>query len=155
MSKAPRRILATVAVAAVAIGLFLLIAQDQETLRVRAAVTADDPQSVHYAAKLTGAGITRGTGYRLLNNGDEIFPAMLEAINGATRRISFETYIYEKGETANAFTAAFEAAAKRGVQVNMVVDSMGSGSMEEAHVERLRQAGATCLLYTSPSPRDS
>ena len=34
----------------------------------------------------------------MLTNGDQIFPAMLEAIRGAKRRISFETYIYETGE---------------------------------------------------------
>lgn len=142
MRKAFRVTFKVVLVAAAAIGLFLLIAQDQETLRIRAAVPASDPQALHYVAKLTGAGITRGTGYTILNNGDEIFPAMLEAIGRAAHRISFETYIYEKGATADRFTAALEAAARRGVQVNLLVDSFGGGSMEDSHIERLRQAGA-------------
>ena len=50
---------------------------------------------------------------------------MLEAIDGARRRISFETYIYDTGEIADQFTAALEEAARRGVQVNLVVDAVG------------------------------
>ena len=51
---------------------------------------------------------------------------MMEAVQSAKLRISFETYIYNKGVLGQQFTDAFEAAAKRGVQVNLVVDAMGS-----------------------------
>ena len=53
---------------------------------------------------------------------------MLEAIRGAKRRISFETYIYDTGEVANQFTAALEEAARRGVRVSIVVDAVGASS---------------------------
>jgi hypothetical protein len=44
-------------------------------------------------------------------------------------RIAFESYIYEKGDVGERFTAAFEAAARRGVRVRMVLDSVGSGTL--------------------------
>jgi cardiolipin synthase len=72
---------------------------------------------------------------------------MLEAIRGARRRISFETYIYGKGEIANQFTAALEEAARRGVRVSVVVDAVGSNSMEDAHVERLRSVGCRIAKF--------
>ena len=54
----------------------------------------------------------------MLTNGDQIFPAMLQAIREAKRRVSFETYIYDDGEMAEAFTAALRrsGAARRARQ---------------------------------------
>ena len=52
----------------------------------------------------------------MLTNGDQIFPPMLKAIREARRRISFETYIYTKGEMAEAVHARLRKAAQRGVR---------------------------------------
>jgi len=128
-------------VAAVVVSISLMLAQDNFTLQIRRAVGARDPGHASYVAALVGAHATRGTDYDVLTNGDQVFPAMLDAIRGAKRRISFETYIYDTGEIANQFTAALEEAARRGVRVSVVVDAVGSSSMESAHVERLKSAG--------------
>jgi cardiolipin synthase len=66
---------------------------------------------------------------------------MLAAIADARHRISFETYIYSTGMVAEQFTAAFEAAANRGVEVSMVIDAMGASDMDKQHLERLERAG--------------
>ena len=118
----------------------LLLAQDQETLHVVSAISAEDERFPAYVAALVGADLTRGNAYDVLTNGDEIFPAMLEAIDGARRRISFETYIYEGGQVGDKFTAALENAARRGVAVTIIADSIGT-NIEPAHVDRLRAAG--------------
>ena len=73
------------------LGLGLMLAQDQETLRIVSAVSAEDQRYPEYVAALGGADLTRGNANDVLTNGDEIFPAMLAAIDGARRRISFET----------------------------------------------------------------
>ena len=96
-----------------------MLAQDQETLKVRSAVGAEEPRHPAYIAGLVGAPLTRGNRYDVLTNGDQLFPAMLDAIRNAKRRISFETYIYDKGEIADQFTVALEAAARRGVRVSV------------------------------------
>jgi len=138
----PRSILIVVLLGVVAAGVAgLAIAQDQETLKFRSALAADDPRSPIYLASLVGGELTHGNSYEVLTNGDQIYPAMLDAINGAKRRISFETYVYKSGEMAEKFTAALENAARRGVQVDMVVDEIGSSEMEAEHEERLRKAG--------------
>jgi cardiolipin synthase len=129
------------------VALGLVLAQDQTTLRLRSAYPAEHPQHPSYIAALVGADSRRGNDYDILVNGDEIFPAMLAAINGARQRISFETYIYDSGEVANQFTTALEAAAKRGVRVRIVVDALGSSSMDEAHAARLRAAGCQLVRF--------
>jgi cardiolipin synthase A/B len=129
------------------IGLGLLLAQDQVTLKVRSLYGVEDPRHPNYAAALIGADPRRGNEYDVLTNGDEIFPAMLAAINAARERISFETYIYDSGQVANEFTTALEAAAKRGVRVRIVVDAVGSSSMDEAHAARLTAAGCRLIRF--------
>jgi cardiolipin synthase len=144
-----RRAFVILLVAGVVVALALLLAQDQATLQVRSAVGADQPHHQEYLAAILGAALTRGNRYDVLTNGDQIFPAMLDAIGRAGRRISFETYIYDTGSVADQFTAAFEAAARRGVTVNIVVDSVGASGMDEEHVQRLREAGCHVAEFNS------
>ena len=136
-----RRAFAILLVAAGVIAILLMLAQDQETLMVRSATAADDPRHPAYIAALVGAPLTSGNRYDVLTNGDQIFPAMLDAIRSAKRRISFETYIYDVGQVADQFTAALEEAARRGVRVNLVVDSVGGSGMKAADIKRLENAG--------------
>jgi cardiolipin synthase len=135
---------------AVVVALGLLLAQDQDTLHIRSAVHSEDARHPAYVAALLGADLQRGNAYDVLTNGDQIFPAMLDAIHGATRRISFESYIFDSGHVAEQFTAAFEAAARRGVRVQIVVDSVGANTMDAAHVERLRRAGCHVAEFNVP-----
>jgi len=108
---------------------------------VRSAFAADDPRSAAYFAALVGSDLSRGNRYDVLTNGDQMFPPMLEAIENAKRRISFEGFVYESGEIGDRFTAALEKAAQRGVKVYIVLDWIGASSMDEADVARLKQAG--------------
>jgi cardiolipin synthase len=146
-----RRAFVILLVAAGAVALGLLLAQDQDTLRVVSAVSAEDAAHPEYVASLVGSELSHGNSFEVLTNGVEIFPALLSAIDQGTRRISFETYIYDTGDMANRFTEAFERAARRGVKVNIVVDAVGASSMEADHVERLRHAGAHVARFNTPA----
>ena len=136
-----RRAFVILLVAAAVVALLLMLAQDQETLKIRSAVGVEDPRHSAYVSALVGTALSRGNRYDVLTNGDQIFPAMLDAIRNAKRRISFETYIYDTGEVADQFTVALEAAARRGVRVNLVVDSVGASGMKGADIKRLEAAG--------------
>ena len=128
----------------------LAIAQDQETLKIQSPYKADDPLFPAYVSALLGTLETGGNRYEVLTNGDQIFPSMLAAINSATRRISLETYIYENGTVGDQFSAAFEAAARRGVQVRMVVDAMGSDKIPKEWRQRLVDAGVKIGDFGQP-----
>ena len=136
------------AAAVVAFG--LLFAQDQETLRPRSKLSVEEAGYPAYLAALVGADLTRGNRYEVLTNGDQIFPAMLKAIDEARRRISFETYIYDTGSVATQFTAALERAAQRGVLVQLTIDAVGASSMEKDQFERLRRAGCKIVQFNVP-----
>jgi cardiolipin synthase len=146
-----RRAFAILLFVAAMTALLLVLAQDQVTLKTRSAVGAAEPRHADYLAGLIGAQLTRGNRFTVLTNGDQIFPSMLKAIAGARRRISFETYIYEKGEMAEAFTRAFEDAARRGVRVNLVLDAVGGSGIPDDHVDRLRAAGCRLATFNTPS----
>ena len=141
MSRVLRITLRVLIVAAIVVAAGLAIAQDQETLELRSEMAAEDPGAAEYLAALVAADLVTGNEYDVLVNGDRVFPAMLQAIDAARDRVSFETYVYEKGQVANQFTDALERAAKRGVDVRVIVDAVGASQMEDGHVERLRAAG--------------
>ena len=143
----PRNLIIGVVIALLAIAGGLLIAQDQETLRVRTELPAGDAQFPEYLARLLGAPLTSGDSYVVHTDGTAAFPAMLDAINDAKHRISFETYVYQTGQIGAQFTAALEAAARRGVNVRMVLDSIGAKKTSEQDVERLRRAGCQVVWF--------
>ncbi len=136
-------------VAAVVAGL-LLLAQDQETLRIQSALGAEQPGHAAYVAALVGADLTVGNQYDVLTNGDQFLPAMLQAIAAARTRIVLETYIYDSGDVAAQFTTALEQAARRGVTCAIVVDAVGSARMESGHVQRLESAGCVVATFNPP-----
>jgi cardiolipin synthase len=78
------------------VAILLVASQDLETLQIDSLHGAEDPLFPSYVAALLGAQATGGNRYNVLANGDQIFPSMLAAIQNARRRVSFETYIYEK-----------------------------------------------------------
>ena len=90
---------------------------------------------------MLGPTVLGGNRVTALQNGDEIFPAMLEAIKGARRSVNFETYIYWSGETGKLFSAALAERAKAGVTVNLTIDWAGSVKMDEDELDSLQQAG--------------
>jgi len=129
------------------IGVALLFAQDQETVRIESPLAAGDPRFPRYAAALVNSPLTSGDRFDVLVNGVEIVPAQLEAIRAARRRISYETYFFDAGRMANEFTTALADAARRGVRVQMIVDAVGAQTMDPDHVQRLRDAGVDLVSY--------
>jgi cardiolipin synthase len=139
-----------VVIVLVIVGGLLALAQDQQTLRIESPVAVEDPLFPQYVAALLGGHATGGNSYTVLTNGDQIFPPMLEAVKSAQRRISFETYIYNKGTVGQQFTDAFIAAAKRGVLVQLVVDAMGSNKIPKEWHESLKGAGVKVGEFGQP-----
>ncbi len=88
-----------------------------------------------------GVPITDGNRVEVLRNGDEIFPAMLDAIRGAERSIDFLTFIYWTGEIAETFAEALAERAADGIRVRVLLDAMGSRRMDEALIDHMVEAG--------------
>jgi cardiolipin synthase A/B len=99
---------------------------------------------------LTGVAFTEGNEVTVLRNGDRIFPAMLEAIDGARRSVDLMTYVYWKGDIARRFADALSAAAGRGVRVRLLIDAVGGLQIEKGLVDRMDTAGVHVEWFRKP-----
>jgi integrase len=70
----------------------VLIVQDQETVELKSPTAVTGVSASEYLSALVAADPVRGNAYDILANGDEVFPAMLDAIKKARERVRFETY---------------------------------------------------------------
>ena len=96
---------------------------------------------------LMGFPILEGNSIRTLVNGDQIFPAMLEAVRSAQKTITLETYIYWSGEIGREFADALSQRAKAGVPVYVIIDSYGGIKLDKDVIERMREAGVHVRMY--------
>jgi len=83
----------------------------------------------------------------LLRGGDALFPAMVRAIGQARHEIWFATYIYDNTGSVAAVTQALADAARRGVQVKVVVDGFGSRSNLPELNRLLADAGVLLVVF--------
>jgi cardiolipin synthase len=110
----------------------------------------NDPQFRRSLGVLLGPPLVEGNKIEALRNGDEIFPAMLKAIRGAEKTITFETYIYWSGSIGREFTDALAERARAGVKVHVLLDWIGSMKIDDASMDEMRRAGVQLHRYHKP-----
>ena len=88
-----------------------------------------------------------GNHAELLQNGDEIFPAMIAAISASRETVHFSSYVYWAGAVPDQFADLFSETVKRGVKVRIVLDSEGADPISPAAVRRMREAGCHVVMY--------
>ena len=106
-----------------------------------------DPQFRREMGVMLGPAIMPGNHVVDLENGDEIFPAMLAAIRSAQKTITFETYIYWEGKVGKGFADALSERARAGVQVKVTIDWVGSITMDESQLQEMQDAGVHVERY--------
>ncbi len=114
------------------------------------AYAVDDPQFQRSMSALLGPPLVGGNRVDTLVNGVQIFPAMLDAIAGARKSITFETYIYWSGRIGERFADALAAKAREGVSVHVLLDWVGSARMDDRLLDRMREAGVEIRKYHAP-----
>lgn len=102
---------------------------------------------------VNGVPVTTGNRIDVLRNGDEIFPAMLEAIDEAERSIDLLTYVYWAGEIGAEFARRIARRARDGVRVRVLLDGVGAKPIDRSTVTQMRNAGADVRFFRSPDPR--
>lgn len=83
----------------------------------------------------------------LLEGGEALFPAMVEAIDAARSEVMLETYIFDFSRSALSVAEALERAARRGVTVRVVVDGVGTGEIPEDWTARWAAAGVRWRIF--------
>lgn len=109
------------------------------------------PQFLRDVSGLVGSHLVAGNRIVELLNGEEIFPAMLEAVREAKRSIAFETYIFWGGQLAQELTDAFCERARAGVAVHVLLDWVGSAKMHPDMIRQMEEAGIELLRFRPPT----
>jgi cardiolipin synthase len=91
--------------------------------------------------------LTAGNLVEPLQNGDEAFPPMLEAITAARHSIALTTYIFDNDKVGTQFADALVAAHTRGVAVRVIIDAVGQYYSWPSMIRRLRAAGVPAAAY--------
>lgn len=115
--------------------------------RIEHAAASGEPQFLREMGVLLGPGILAGNRVDALQNGREIFPAMLAAVRGAQRSITFETYIYWSGDIGREMAEALAERARSGVAVHVLLDWVGSLKMEQTLLDGMQDAGVEVERY--------
>ena len=84
---------------------------------------------------------------RLLENGEQYFPAVFDAIRAARSEVIIETFILFEDKVGNELHDVLVAAAQRGVVVDLLVDGFGSATLTPPFIESLTQAGARLRTF--------
>ncbi len=101
---------------------------------------------------ISGSPLMLGNQVRLLQDGEATYAAMFDAIRGARDHVNLESYIIEDDAVGAQFADLLLAQQARGVQVNVVYDSVGALSTPRAYFERLRAGGIAVLEFNPVNP---
>jgi cardiolipin synthase len=106
-----------------------------------------DPQFSRTMSHLFGPPVVSGNRITALQNGDQAFPAMLEAIRSAERSVNLEGYIFWDDTTGWAFADALSERARAGVPTRLLVDWMGSQKLGDSLEQRMLEAGVRIAWF--------
>jgi len=134
----------------VALAINLATAEKRLLYRPRRLYTSRDADFRRALGVLLGPPLVAGNEVTTLINGEQIFPAMRDAINAAKVSITFETFVF-RDDIGKRFCNALTTAAHRGVRVHVLLDWLGSRTMAPAMLGAIREAGADVQLYHAPS----
>ena len=96
---------------------------------------------------VTGSPLVAGNRIEPLEDGDAAYPAMLAAIDGATRSVTLASYIFDHDSAGRAFAEALQRARERGVEVRVLIDGLGARYSRPDMIGRLRRAGVPVAAF--------
>ena len=132
-------------------GLTLFLALFEPTLRYKIANPPQYPLGSKEFLSLLGAisdaKIHYNSSVEVLTNGEVFYPAILEAIRGATKSVTIEAYIYQRGDIGRQIADALAERARNGVKVAVVLDAIGSFLTFRGYFRDLLAAGGRVEFY--------
>jgi cardiolipin synthase len=139
-----------VAIGAVALNLFTGIGDRPDAASITSECGVDSDEFLMGLAGTVNAPLQKGGTARLLNNGDEFVPAMLDSIRQARCSINFMTYIWEPGEMSDRFFDALIEKVREGVEVRVMVDGLGGLRARNERIAELEDAGGRWEWFHPP-----
>lgn len=123
---------------------------EQELVRTFSVDPGACAELVNISGAVTKRPLVGGNSVDLYHNGEQAFPAMLEAIRGARESLFLTTYIFETNTTGRNFIAALGDAVRRGVDVRVILDGIGEFYSWPRAGTLLRQAGVAVERFLPP-----
>ncbi|MFO1160162.1 MAG: phospholipase D-like domain-containing protein [Reyranellaceae bacterium] len=126
-----------------------VLATDSAATQEIAGSAATDPYSpLEFAiGRLTGLPCEDGNQIEMLHSGDQAYPMMLAAIEGAQHSVGLASYIFRDDKAGHAFHKALIAARQRGVEVRVLIDGVGSGYFWSGTFNVLSKAGVPVARF--------
>ena len=135
------------AVASAIVSLFFSLGRRPPAVRATATPDVQDPRFLDAAAGLVNSVPDRGGSARLLNNGDQVFPALLADIRAAKGSVHWLAYIWEPGRCSDQVFAALIERARAGVAVRVLLDGVGGLRCPDEGKDALRAAGGQVATF--------
>jgi cardiolipin synthase A/B len=110
----------------------------------------NEPGFARILGHLLGPPLECGNRVTPLLNGDQIFPAMLDAVRSAKKSITLETYIYWSGEVGRQFADVLAEKSRAGVKVHVLLDWFGSSKLDATALAEMEAAGVQIERYHPP-----
>ena len=110
-------------------------------------VAAGDPAFMATMEAHTNSPIVDGNRVDILLNGDQIFPAKLDAIRSARTSITYAEYFYADGGPAREIAEALAERCRAGVAAHILLDGVGTLSMPREYVQVLKEAGCKVATF--------
>lgn len=85
--------------------------------------------------------------YAIYSTSEEAWQAMYRAIAGAKKSIYWELYIFIDDEAGNPFFDLLEQKAREGLEIKLIVDSLGSFWLSRKRIESLKKSGVDILFF--------
>ena len=123
-----------------------------DTLRKPSGDPSALERHVALEAALDDSPLVAGNKVTLLEDGPTTYEAMFVAIRAARDHINMETYILEDDEVGQRFADALIERQRKGVQVNVMCDAVGSMQTASAFFDRLKAAGIQLVIYNPINP---
>ncbi len=120
-----------------------------KTLRADTLPPANSEEFFQAVAGVTHSAQIDGGTVKILNNGDEFFPAFFEAIHQAQKTINITWYVWTAGEASKQTHDALKEALSRGVQVRILLDGI-DGDMPKDERQDLEKSGALIEDFRDP-----
>lgn len=98
------------------------------------------------------APITARNAVDVLLNGEEIFPALIDAVRSARTSITYAQYYFEDGPVARDLVEALAERCRAGVGANILLDAFGSLDMPGEYVQRMKASGCHVETFRPLSP---
>jgi cardiolipin synthase len=122
--------------------------------RLKGSVDPTDILERHTAVveSVTESPLTKGNKVTLLSDGQATYAAMFKIIQNAKDHINLESYIIEDDETGRKFADLLLQKQAKGVQVNIIYDSLGSMNTPASFFQRLRDGGIQVVGFNPINP---